>query len=267
MMQAFLIGLGILAGFFLLLMSFLFLNQEKLIFFPEPLPPDYIFSFPYPFEEVFLETEDGARLHSLHFRAEKPRGVVLFFHGNAGSLRSWGQIAGEFVERGYDLFLPDYRTFGKSTGKLSEEALHRDALLLYRHLLEQYPEREILIFGRSIGSGMAVRLAAQTAPRLLILETPFYSLKDLAKLHYPLLPAGLLLQYTFRSDQWIGDITCPIHILHGTADTIIPIEAAERLAQKATAPVSFITIPRGGHNDLSLYPLYQQALDKILGSQ
>ena len=264
MVQAFLIGLGILAGLFLLLMSFLFFNKEKLIFFPEPLPPDYVFSFPHPFKEVFLEAEDGARLHSLHFRTEQPRGVVLFFHGNAGSLRSWGQIAGEFVERGYDLFLPDYRTFGKSTGKLSEEALHRDALLLYRHLQKQYPEREIILFGRSIGSGVAVKLAAQTAPRLLILETPFYSLTDLAKVHYPFLPAGLLLQYTFRSDKWIADVSCPIYLLHGTSDTIIPIEAAQRLAQKATAPVTFTTIPGGGHNDLAPYPPYQQALDRIL---
>jgi alpha-beta hydrolase superfamily lysophospholipase len=258
--------IGILLVLFFLLMAFLHFNQEKIIFFPETLPAEYSFSFDLPFEEVFLEAPDGARLNALHFRAQNPKGVVLFFHGNAGSLRSWGMVAKEFVERNHDLFILDYRTFGKSTGTLSEEAMHADARMAYTHLLQEYPEGKVIIFGRSIGSGVAVKLAAETQPRLLILETPMYTLLDLAKRHYPILPAGLLLRYTFRSDQWIGQVNCPIYMLHGTADSIIPHEAAEQLAAKATAPVEVILIPGGGHNDLSLYPPYREALDRILGN-
>lgn len=113
---------------------------------------------------------------------------------------------------------------------------------------------------------MAVKLATHTRPRLLILETPMYNMIALAKRHYPILPAGLLLRYTFRSDQWIGQVKCPIFILHGTADTIIPHEAAEQLAAEATSIVEITTIPGGGHNGLALNPIYQKALDRILNN-
>lgn len=262
--------LAIVSLLILLLMTFLRFNQEKMIFFPETLPQDYRFKFDYPFEEVFLDAPDGARLNALHFTTgmqDRPKGVVLFFHGNAGSLRSWGQIAEDFVERGYNLFLPDYRTFGKSTGTISEEALHADARLAYSYLLERYPEQEVVVFGRSVGSGIAIKLASENNPRLLVLETPYYNFSDLAKQHYPFLPVDLLLSYTFRSDQWIGQVKCPIYLLHGTEDTIIPHESSHRLAGKAQVPAEVISIPGGGHNDLALYPQYQQALDRILLSQ
>jgi uncharacterized protein len=231
------------------------------------LPQDYEFSFDYPFTEIFLKAEDGARLNALHFKAKQPRGVVLFFHGNAGSLRSWGSIASDFVSRGYDLLLPDYRTFGKSTGKLSKKALHADGRFFYDYLLLHYPEQEVVLFGRSIGSGIAVKLASQSAPRLLILETPFLSLVNLANYHYPLLPARFLLRYTFRSDKWIGQVQCPIYFIHGTSDTIIPYESSERLAAKAKSPAKIIIIPGGGHNDLAMFPEYQKALEQILSEK
>lgn len=127
MANLFLSLLGTILVLIMVLMAFLHFNQEKIIFFPESLPANYSFSFDYPFEEVFMDAPDGARINALYFKAQNPKGVILFFHGNAGSLRSWGMVAGDFVEREYDLFIPDYRTFGKSTGTLSEEAMHTDA--------------------------------------------------------------------------------------------------------------------------------------------
>lgn len=261
------LGLSFVAILFILLMTFLRFNQEKLFFFPEALPQEYVFPFEHSFEEVFIDAEDGARLHALHFKTENPRGVVLYFHGNAGSLRNWGTLADVFVGRGYDLFMPDYRTYGKSTGNLSEQALHADARQAFNYLLQHYKEQEIVVLGRSIGTGIAVKLASETHPRLLILETPFFHFADLARRHFPFLPVGLLLRYTFRSDAWIAEVKCPVYIFHGTADTIIPYESALELAKKAQVKTEIITIPGGGHNNLNAYPLYHRELDRALEVQ
>ncbi len=238
--------------------------QDKLIFFPENIPRSYKFPFNAPFEEVFLPTPDGAEIHALHFRAKAPKGVILYFHGNAGSLRSWGFVAEELLLFQYDVLMIDYRGFGKSTGHRTEAALHQDAQLAYNYLTKQYPEDKIIVFGRSIGTGVAVPLAAQNKPRSLILETPFYNFAEIAKTHYPFLPVSLLLKYTFRSDKYITKVPCPTYILHGTADNIVPYASGKKLAQLAGGKAQLITIPGGGHNDLSHFGAYQQAISAIL---
>ena len=238
--------------------------QEKLLFFPEELPHDYQFKFPVPFQELYLKSPDGARLNALHFKQPDAKGVVLYLHGNAGSLRTWGELHHDILPLGHDLFIPDYRTFGKSTGPLSEEALHQDALLAYRFLLKQYPEEKITVFGRSLGSGIAVKLASETSPRALILETAYFSMVELARLHYPYLPAGLLLKYTFRSDEWIRKVKCPVLFLHGTADLIVPHASGKRLADLIGEQGTFITLPGGQHNGLNEYAPYKEALRKAL---
>ena len=249
----------------LLLLGIIYGLQDRLIFFPEKLPRDYIFSFRIPYKEVFLKAPDAAVLHALHFRAEAAKGVILYFHGNAGSLRSWGYLAEELVQYEYDVLMVDYRGFGKSTGRRTEAALHQDAQLTYDYLRQRYPEEKITVFGRSIGTGLAVPLAAQNHPQRLILETPFYNFTDVAKTHYSFLPVALLLKYTFRSDKWISKIPCPGYILHGTADQIVLYASGEKLAQAAGSNrVKFITIPNGGHNNLSNFRQYQQALRDIL---
>ncbi len=239
--------------------------QDRLIFFPEELPRDHQFSFRSPFQEVFLKTPDAAEIHALHFQSKIPKGVILYFHGNAGCLQSWGSLAEDLLHYNYDVFMVDYRGFGKSTGIRTEAALHQDAQLAYDYLLKQYPEDKIIILGRSIGTGLAVPLAAQNNPGSLILETPFFNFADVAKTHYPFLPVTLLLKYTFRSDKYIQKVKCPTYIFHGTADRIVPYASGEKLAQLAgTGQVKLITIPNGGHNDLSNFRQYHQALQAIL---
>ncbi len=242
-------------------------SQESLIFFPEALPQGYRFSFPTPFEEVRLSAGE-AELHALHFRTPAPRGVVLYFHGNAGSLRTWGEIAPGFTGRGYDLLIPDYRGFGKSTGRLDGEAvLLEDALRMYDHLRKEYPEGAIVLYGRSIGTGPAVRVASQRRPRMLILEAPYTSLVDLGSFHYPFLPRPLIrafLRYPLPTEQWIRSVACPVYLLHGTADDIIPFPMSERLNAALTVEHRLIAFPGGGHNDLEDHPRYERELDRIL---
>jgi pimeloyl-ACP methyl ester carboxylesterase len=243
-------------------------SQESLIFFPEVLPQDYRFAFSTPFGEVRLPAGE-AELNALHFRAPSPsRGVVLYFHGNAGSLRTWGEIAPEFTGRGFDLLIPDYRGFGKSTGRLDgEESLLEDALRMYDHLRKQYPEQSIVLYGRSIGTGPATWVASRRQPRALILESPYTSLVDLGAWHYPLLPRPLIrayLRYPLPTEQWIRSVSCPVFLFHGTADDIIPFYMAERLNALLKGPHRLIAVPGGSHNDLDGHPLYRQELDRIL---
>lgn len=254
-------------GVFCTLCIFAGCSQESLIFLPEKLPLHYKFTFSVPFEEITLPAAGGT-IHALHFKAQQPKGIVLFFHGNAGSLRTWGEIAGDFTTRGYDLLIPDYRGFGKSTGNItSEEMLLKDGLTVYEHLRRRYPEERIVLYGRSIGTGIAAYVAGTGRPRLLILESPYYNLIDVAGYHYPLLPDAVIrawLRYPLRTDLWIKQVACPIVLLHGKEDMIIAYDSSERLCKIAGNKCRLIRFDRGGHNDLGNFPLYQQTLSDLL---
>lgn len=247
-----------------ILLGVIYFMQEKLIFFPEKVPVGYQYTFTQPFSEVFLPAPDGARLHALHFSRPQAKGVILYFHGNAGSLRSWGYVAEDLRLFGYDVFMPDYRSFGKSTGKLSQQALYLDAQLAYDYVRQQYPENQIIVYGRSVGTGVATKVASENKPKLLLLESPFYNFADVGKTHYPFLLISLLLKYSFRSDKYLPKVTCPTYMFHGTADEIVPFASGLKLAQLLKQPSSFIAIEGGGHNNLSNFATYQQALQRIL---
>jgi uncharacterized protein len=250
-------------GGYILICVALYFVQECLIFFPEVLAPDFTFTFPGRFEHYMLPS-NGAVISALYFKADHPKGVVLYFHGNAGSLRSWGNVAETFVQRGYDVLMPDYRGYGKSSGRItSEQMLHDDAAVAYQYLLEHYPKEQIVVYGRSIGSGIATYLAKTHRPRMLILETPYFSLKEIVRHHYPFVP-GALLKYPLRTDLWIGEVTCPVYLFHGTNDDLIPHSASERLATLVRTEHQLITIVGGEHNDLDNFVHYGQQLDRIL---
>jgi hypothetical protein len=249
--------------FYLVVCTVLYVYQERFIFFPEVLPPHWTYSFPVPFEEVTWQV-DGATIHALHFKAEQPKGVMLYLHGNAGSLRSWGNVAEEFVAHGYDVLMPDYRGYGKSTGTITgEQVLHHDAARAYTYLQQHYGEQQIVVYGRSIGTGLAVYLARSHHPRMLILETPYYNLQELATAQLPFIPS-FLLKYPLRTDAWIADVTCPIYLFHGTHDEVIPYSASLRLVPLIRTQHQVFTVEGGGHNTLSAFPQYHEHLTTIL---
>jgi uncharacterized protein len=251
-----------------LIMALLFyIFQSKVIFFPSSTPHDFIYQFPYPHEEIFLDTHDNERIHALLFPKENSKGTILYFHGNAGSLSGWGWIAEDFQEYDYDLLIVDYRTYGKSTGRLTEKNLYADAQLYYDYLLKRNPDRDIVIYGRSIGTGVAIDLASKTDPAMLLLESPFTNLPDLAWLHFPIFPYSVLSRFHFRSDRKVNQIQCPIFIFHGTRDNIIPFRLGKKLYDMFPAgSATFYSIDGGGHNDLSNFEDYHDALDKVLSS-
>lgn len=243
--------------------------ENPLIFQGKPLPPDFQFQFPGNWQERWYEPTPSVKLHALYFRTDSlpRRGVVLYFHGNRDNLTRWGRYAPDFTRRGYDVLMPDYREYGKSGGKISAEAdLHADARFVYEALKGEVSEDSLVLYGRSLGSGIATRLASETRPRLLLLETPYFNLPAVAASKFPLLPYAWLSRYTFRSDEWITRVRCPIHLFHGTADGLVPYSHSLRLVAKlGRNPAEILTtVPGGGHKNLADFPAYQAGLDSCL---
>ena len=256
---------GFAFGAYLIALLMLNFLQEKLIFLPTTLPQDYHYSFSTPFEEISLSAPDGAKLNALWFKRQESRGLILYFHGNAGNLSRWGEIVQPLVWKGYEVLVMDYRTYGKSTGKLSEQALYADAQLFYDLGKEHYPENEIILYGRSLGTGIATRLAAENAPDLLLLETPFYSLLDIGARRFPWLPVSWFIKYPFKSYESVKDVQCPVRIFHGTEDRVVPFDSGRKLFHSIPGRnKEFFTIEGGGHNNLAAFPSFQEAVNAVL---
>lgn len=244
--------------------SVLYFFQEKLLFLPTTLEQDYQYESQYVFEELFLKTDKDVTINALHFKVEKPKGVILYFHGNAGDLSRWGNITEYFVEKNYDVLVMDYRTYGKSTGVLNEEALYQDAQYCYSYLLKQYSETDITLYGRSLGTGIASYLASKNNPKQLILETPYYSILDVAKDRFPMLPVKQLLKYHFPTFAFLPESTCPVTIIHGTEDSVVPYASSRKLLDLNLNHLMFVTVKGGNHNDLVDFNAYHDAINNLL---
>ncbi len=240
--------------------------QERFIFVRFRTPHAYTYNFAQPFTEVFIAPEAGVELHALHFTVDEPLGTVLYFHGNTGSLRRWGKRAPRFTKLRHNVLMMDYRGYGKSRGRLSEAALHADAQCWYDWLKERTAEENIVVYGRSLGSGMAVPVAAVNRPRVLMLESPFANLLDVARHHFYLLPYRWLLRYPMRSDKAIKRVGCPVYIFHGKRDPVVPYESALRLYARVPSevPREMITFAKGYHGDLGTFARYQRKLREVL---
>lgn len=255
--------IGLLAIIYIAVIIIAYYVQDFFLFHPEKLDLDFKYHFEYPFYEIYLDTEDGAAINALHFKLPKSKGVIFYFKGNTRSIKGWGKFARDFLSKGYDFFLIDYRGFGKSTGKRSEENFHKDSQIAYNYLLRFYKEDEIIIYGRSIGSGFATNVAAKNSPKKLILDSPYYSMYHLAKMYVPFLPVASVLKYQIRTDQYIQNVKSPIYILHGTHDKLIPIRHAIKLAN-LNPKAHLIKIKGGGHNTLPQFSTYHHVIFEIL---
>ncbi len=155
------------------ILSYVYIDQERYILKQQTLPLNHQFYFDAPFEELTFTHPNGTTTNALYFKSKESKGVVLYLHGRGGNLATyWGYLYGDFTEKGYDVLMIDYRGFGKSQGTPSEKAFFEDAEIAYQHLLTQYPESSINIYGISLGTGIATHLAAHHTPRLLVLEAP-----------------------------------------------------------------------------------------------
>lgn len=239
------------------LVGTMLLRQEKLLFYPVKLAPDFRFAKPDVVER-HIEVP-GATLSALHFRQPGAKGLIFFLHGNAGNLDLWLPSTDFYRRVGYDLFMLDYRGFGKSGGKIESEAqLHEDVLAAWNSVAGEYAGKPIVIYGRSLGSGLALRLATRVDAALVVLVSPFSSFVQLAREHFPWVPARLT-RYSMRSDKWLPEVTEPLFIVHGEKDALVRISHAHAL-KKLRPDAELVVLPQAGHNDIQDYPAYFEAL-------
>ncbi len=243
--------------------------QDYFIFRPEKLPEAHRYVFLHPFEEFWLDTPAGGRINGLWFKLDSDRqaarGVILYFHGNMGSLRRWGHVYYHLLDKGYDLIICDYRGFGKSKGRRNEHNMLQDALSAYVFAERHYKAEDIVLFGRSLGSAFATFLAAEKHCKMLILETPFSSMRDLFHAYFPFLPPVFRFKYVFDNKEQLKQVRAPVHIFHGTKDLVVPHRVAARLKPCLKTGDTFTTIEGGRHNDLLFYDLYNEQLRAVLG--
>ncbi len=239
-----------------------FLFQERFIFVPSFSIEGFNNKLSTPAEEIMLDTPHNGRIHALLLRVDNPQGLIFYLHGNTGSLKRWQFMAEELSGYGFDVFVMDYRGYGLSSGPRSEARMHRDVEFCYDWLKEKYDYRVNIIYGRSLGSGFACRLASRRKAEGLVLETPFFSLTDVAKSYLPFLPVKFLLRYRFRNDLHLPHVDCPIQMFHGTKDLIVKYDSALALYRKVQEikDVRFTTLVGGKHSNLNTYPLFREQM-------
>ncbi len=246
-----------------MLAAVLYVKQADLIFPATPLDANFQFDFGVEFEELTLAV-DGASLSAVHFRQENPRGLIFFLHGNGGNLNSWASGADYYQRINYDMFMLDYRGYGKSTGRIESEAqLHADVLTAWKSVEAEYRDKPVVIYGRSLGTALAVELSRQVDAELLILVSPFSSLVEIAKSQYPFLPAWLV-KFPFDTKQRIGEVEPPIILVHGSNDTFIPPFHSYALREHIRAPSSLLIIDGADHNNIHEFRAYKDGLEAAL---
>lgn len=246
----------------------LYFLQDFFLFKPEKLSKDFQFHYDHQeTEEYNIETRDGAIINGLRFLAKEPKGVVFYLKGNSKSIKGWGKFAVDFTRHNYDVIMVDYRGFGKSTGRRTQKAVKRDMQVIYNKIKEKVPEKYIILYGRSLGSGFATKLASMNHPRMLILDAPYYSLSKLAKKYIPFMPLSLLIKFPMPTYKWLKYVKCPIHIVHGTDDQLIPYKSSVRLSKINPELTTLYSIIGGGHKDLNQFESYHKMLSDIVHSK
>jgi len=251
----------------LLLNVWMYFQQPQMIFYPlrelSQNPADWGLDY----EDVTLNTVDNVQLHGWYIPQQRSKQVLLFFHGNAGNISHRRDSIELFHRLGLNVFIIDYRGYGKSRGNPDEQGLYRDAAAAWDYLTEEkgIASDHILIFGRSLGGAVAARLAAGVQARGLILESTLSSARDFARTVFPVLSRLVFTRYDFNTAENIQHVHYPVLVLHSPDDEIMPFHLGEKIFQAAQQPKHFVRM-RGGHNNgfLQSQPEYAQEFDHWL---
>ena len=249
------------------LVALLYLTQRSLLYFPDPrrLHPANVGL--RQAEEVMLQSADGVRVSAWHVPARESMPVVIYFQGNGGGLNLRADRFRKLTADGTGLVALNYRGYGGSGGKPSEAGIILDAKAAYDFAVERYGAGRIVLWGESLGTGVAVALAAEQPVARVILESPYSSIADVAASIYWFVPVRLLILDRFRSDERIAKVTVPVLVVHGERDNIIPISYGERLYALIPGPKRFVRLPNAGHNDHDAHGLPEMLKPFIQGRE
>lgn len=237
---------------------------EQQLFPGSKLDRDFNFKFPGTFSELNVETKDGYKLNGLLFKAKQPKGLIFYLHGSNDALNTWGKIAPVYTNLNYDIFLLDYRGYGKSESKVtSENQLNSDVQTAYDKLKLTYPESKIIVIGQSIGTGPAAMLAANNNPKGLILQAPYYSLSDWIHNVVPEMDTSNM-KYPFRTYDFLRKTKAPVTIFHGDADDAIYYGSSQKLSSFFKRGDKLFILKGEGHNDFTKNKDYLEKLKTIL---
>ncbi|MBL0145132.1 MAG: alpha/beta fold hydrolase [Chitinophagaceae bacterium] len=244
----------------------LYYLQEKFLFHPVTLAADYTFDFKTPFEEVAIPLNSDETINMVKFFSTDTitNGVVLYYHGNKQNINRYAKFVNAFTKNGYEVWMPDYQGFGKSTGLRTEKKLNELALQVYKMANAKFKNDNIIIYGKSLGTGIAAYAASVTNNKRLILETPYYSIPSLFSCYAPIYPTTKMSTYKIPVNEYLGEVKYPITIFHGTDDGVIPYRNASKLRNVLKPIDEFITIENGTHHNLAEFDLYKKKLDSLL---
>lgn len=244
----------------------LYYLQNKFLFHPVQLSGDHRFSFERPFKEIQIPVNKTDTISMIKFSplGSIKKGLVVYYHGNRENVQHYEPYVSTFTDRGYEVWMPDYPGFGKSTGKLTEKKLYELAWLIQTMARSRISSDSIIIYGKSLGTGIAAYAATTSAYRFLILETPYYSIPELFNNYAFFYPIKMMAEYKIPTYEFISDVKSRVMIFHGTSDGVIPYRNARKLLPVLKAGDQFITIPKGKHNNLPESELYKNAMNSIL---
>lgn len=244
----------------------LYYLQDYILFHPAKLEQEYKFNFRFPYKEVSIPYSVNATINIIQFLVpdSSAKGVVLYFHGNKKNISWYAKFSPYFTRNKYEVWMIDYPGFGKSTGPFNEQRLYDWALTLYKLSRAKYSPENIIIYGKSMGTGIASQLASIRDCRHLILETPYYDMPSIIANYLPVYPVNKMIHYKFPTWKYLQNVTAPVTILHGTSDWIIPYRNAKRLKPSLKVSDRFITVEEGRHNNLYTFDKVIEEIDSIL---
>jgi alpha-beta hydrolase superfamily lysophospholipase len=241
--------------------------QEKLLLHPKSVPATFFYDFKLPHRELLIPVDEKDTLNIVQFYAAattKRKGAVLFFHGNRDNIKRYLRYAIPLTNKGYDVWMADYPGFGKTTGQFTEQRVYQDARIVYQLATKEFSPDSVIIYGKSLGSGIAAELASVKKCRRLILETPYYSIPQLARDHFLIYPTNRMSRFRFPTHEYLSYIESPVTIFHGTDDGVIPYKHAARLKNSLKSKDEFVTVPDAIHNNLLDFQLFRNKLNDLL---
>jgi len=244
----------------------LYFTQDYILFHPVSLNRNHKYDFPEKHNDINIQISKESNLNIVQFLSTDTvtKGIVLYFHGNKKNIAWYAKYPPYFTRHGYEVWIMDYPGFGKSTGKLTEQTLYLWANYMYKFAASRFSADSIIIYGKSMGTGIAAQLASRQKCKRLILETPYYDYPSVVKHYLPFYPVDMMIHYKLPTHRYLQLVNGPVTIFQGTDDRLVTYSNAKRLATFLKQGDEFVTIEGGGHNNLFIYKKTIQKLDSLL---